>query len=49
MASQTWSFMASLGLVTYREPVESPESKDMAEAFIKTFKREQVYETKYSY
>jgi len=41
-ASQTWSFAASLGLVACRTPVESPESNGMAEAFIKTFKRDYV-------
>jgi transposase InsO family protein len=41
-ASQTCSFAASLGLVACRTPVESPESNGMAEAFIKTFKRDYV-------
>ncbi|MCX8012169.1 MAG: IS3 family transposase [Desulfobacterota bacterium] len=41
-ARETRAFAASLGLVVCRTPVESPESNGMAEAFIKTFKRDDV-------
>ena len=41
-ASQTRAFGASVGLVMCTTPVESPESNGMAEAFVKTFKRDYV-------
>jgi putative transposase len=42
-AKQTRDFAAQLGLVCCTTPVSSPESNGMAEAFIKTFKRDYVY------
>jgi putative transposase len=41
-AKETKRFAASVGLVVCRTPVESPESNGMAEAFVKTFKRDYV-------
>lgn len=41
-ATETKRFAASVGLVVCRTPIESPESNGMAEAFIKTFKRDYV-------
>ncbi len=42
-ARQTRDFAIQLGLVCCTTPVSSPESNGMAEAFIKTFKRDYVY------
>lgn len=42
-AKQTRDFASQLGLVCCTTPVSSPESNGMAEAFIKTFKRDYVY------
>jgi transposase InsO family protein len=42
-AKQTRDFASELGLVCCTTPVSSPESNGMAEAFIKTFKRDYVY------
>jgi putative transposase len=42
IATETKAFAASVGLVVCRTPIESPESNGMAEAFIKTFKRDYV-------
>ena len=42
IASETRAFGASVGLVLCTTPIESPESNGMAEAFIKTFKRDYV-------
>ena len=42
-AKQTRDFAGQLGLVCCTTPVSSPESNGMAEAFIKTFKRDYVY------
>ena len=42
MASHTRSFATSLGLVACRTPVDSSESNGIAEAFIKTFKRDYI-------
>jgi transposase InsO family protein len=42
IATETRAFAARVGLVACRTPVESPESNGMAEAFIKTFKRDYV-------
>lgn len=42
IATETKAFAARVGLVVCRTPVESPESNGMAEAFIKTFKRDYV-------
>ncbi len=42
-ATQTRDFAGQLGLVCCTTPVSSPESNGMAEAFIKTFKRDYVY------
>ena len=41
-ASETRNFAACVGLVACTTPKESPESNGMAEAFIKTFKRDYV-------
>ena len=41
-AKQTRDFAGQLGLVCCTTPVSSPESNGMAEAFIKTFKRDYV-------
>lgn len=42
-AHETRAFALSAGLVPCTTPVQSPESNGMAEAFIKTFKRDYVY------
>jgi putative transposase len=42
-AKQTRDFAGQLGLFCCTTPVSSPESNGMAEAFIKTFKRDYVY------
>lgn len=42
-AKETVEFAAWLGLVCRFTPVRSPESNGMAEAFVKTFKRDYVY------
>jgi len=41
-ASETLDFAAALGLVPCFTPVHSPESNGIAEAFVKTFKRDYV-------
>lgn len=41
-AKETVAFLKSLGFVVCRTPIESPESNGMAEAFVKTFKRDYV-------
>ena len=42
-AHETIDFAISLGLVPCFTPVRSPQSNGMAEAFVKTFKRDYVY------
>ena len=42
-AHQTRQFAKQLGLICCTTPVSSPQSNGMAEAFIKTFKRDYVY------
>jgi len=42
-ARETVDFAAELGLESRFTPVRSPESNGMAEAFVKTFKRDYVY------
>ena len=42
-AHETVRFAQALGLVPCTTPVRSPESNGMAEAFVKTFKRDYVY------
>ena len=42
-AKETVGFAAELGLESRFTPVRSPESNGMAEAFVKTFKRDYVY------
>ena len=42
-AHETVEFAISLGLVPCFTPVRSPQSNGMAEAFVKTFKRDYVY------
>jgi transposase InsO family protein len=42
-ARDTRAFAKSLGLVCCTTPVSSPQSNGMAEAFVKTFKRDYVY------
>jgi transposase InsO family protein len=42
-AHETVAFGESLGLIICTTPVYSPESNGMAEAFVKTFKRDYVY------
>lgn len=41
-ASETQSFGANLGLVCRYTPVRSPQSNGMAEAFVKTFRRDYI-------
>jgi putative transposase len=41
-AAETLNFAAALGLVPCFTPVQSPESNGIAEAFVKTFKRDYV-------
>jgi transposase InsO family protein len=43
IAKETRSFASSLGFVVFTTPVRSPQSNGMAEAFVKTFKRDYVY------
>ena len=43
IAKETRSFASSLGFVVCTTPVRSPQSNGMAEAFVKTFKRDYVY------
>jgi putative transposase len=42
IARETRSFAADIGLVPRRTPYRSPQSNGMAEAFVKTFKRDYV-------
>ena len=42
-AFDTRRFALSMGLVVCTTPVQSPESNGMAEAFVKTFKRDYVH------
>jgi len=42
-AKETVKFAGQIGLVSRFTPVRSPESNGMAEAFVKTFKRDYVY------
>ena len=42
-ANETRAFAASSGLCPRNTPADSPESNGMAEAFVKTFKRDHVY------
>lgn len=42
-ATETRSFGTDLGLIVCTTPAYSPESNGMAEAFVKTFKRDYVY------
>jgi putative transposase len=42
IAGGTRSFASEIGLVALTTPVESPQSNGMAEAFVKTFKRDYV-------
>ena len=42
-ARETLDFASALGLVPCFTPVQSPESNGIAEAFVKTFKRDYVY------
>ena len=43
IAKETRTFASSLGFVVCTTPVRSPQSNGMAEAFVKTFKRDYVY------
>lgn len=43
IAKETREFARSLGFVVCTTPVRSPQSNGMAEAFVKTFKRDYVY------
>lgn len=43
IARETRAFAASLGFIVCTTPVRSPQSNGMAEAFVKTFKRDYVY------
>jgi transposase InsO family protein len=43
IAKETRVFASSLGFVVCTTPVRSPQSSGMAEAFVKTFKRDYVY------
>ena len=43
IAKETRAFASSLGFVVCTTPVRSPQSNGMAEAFVKTFKRDYVY------
>jgi len=43
IAKDTRAFAASLGFVVCTTPIRSPQSNGMAEAFVKTFKRDYVY------
>ena len=42
-ATETISFAKDMGFISCFTPVRSPESNGMAEAFVKTFKRDYVY------
>ena len=42
-AHETRTFALSMGLLPCTTPVQSPESNGMAEAFVKTFKRDYVH------
>jgi len=42
-AAETISFAKDMGFISCFTPVRSPESNGMAEAFVKTFKRDYVY------
>jgi len=42
-ATETMSFAKDMGFISCFTPVRSPESNGMAEAFVKTFKRDYVY------
>jgi transposase InsO family protein len=42
-ATETVSFAKDMGFISCFTPVRSPESNGMAEAFVKTFKRDYVY------
>ncbi len=42
-ASETTAFAKDMGFISCFTPVRSPESNGMAEAFVKTFKRDYVY------
>ena len=42
-ATETTSFAKDMGFISCFTPVRSPESNGMAEAFVKTFKRDYVY------
>lgn len=42
-ATETTSFAKDIGFISCFTPVRSPESNGMAEAFVKTFKRDYVY------
>ena len=43
IAESTRQFARALGFIVCTTPVRSPESNGMAEAFVKTFKRDYVY------
>ena len=40
IAKDTRQFASGIGLIAYRMPFRSPQSNGMAEAFVKTFKRD---------
>ena len=42
-ATETISFAKDMGFISCFFPVRSPESNGVAEAFVKTFKRDHVY------
>jgi transposase InsO family protein len=42
-AAETRTFAQNVGFISCFTPVRSPESNGMAEAFVKTFKRDYVY------
>ena len=42
-ATETTAFARDLGFISCFTPIRSPESNGMAEAFVKTFKRDYVY------
>lgn len=43
IAKETRAFASSLGFVVCTTPVSCPQSNGIAEAFVKTFKRDYVY------
>lgn len=43
LSNKTRGFAGELGFIVCRTPVSSPQSNGMAEAFVKTFKRDYVY------